>query len=214
MRKIVASSLKIASILFSVAIFSTHAMAADLTLSVRGSDGKPVADAVVTVYPGGQPTKGPIKFDWPYRVAQQNIQFNPFVLIVPAGAEVSFPNLDKVRHHVYSFSAGNRFELKLYGREENRVVRMPAVGVAAIGCNIHDQMVGFIKVVDTQYAAKTDASGKAVIRGAPDGPVVVKVWHPYLRAPRNEKTVPLAALRGAVSQDVSIELRAPAAMSH
>ncbi|WP_198577207.1 cupredoxin domain-containing protein [Caulobacter hibisci] len=180
---------------------------------MRGSDGKPVPDAVVTVYPGGQPTKGPIKFDWPYRVAQQNIQFTPFVLIAPAGAEVSFPNLDKVRHHVYSFSAGNKFELKLYGREENRTVRMPAVGVAAIGCNIHDQMVGFIKVVDTQYAAKSDASGKAVIRGAPDGAVVVKVWHPYLRAPKNEKTLPLAALKGAVAQDVAIDLRAPA-MTH
>ena len=47
---------------------------------------------------------------------------------------------------------GNKFELKLYGREENRTVKLHgAVGVAAIGCNIHDQMVGFIKVVDTPY---------------------------------------------------------------
>jgi hypothetical protein len=46
--------------------------------------------------------------------------------------------------------------------------------VAAIGCNIHDQMVGFIKVVDTAYAAKSDANGVAVIRDLPDGPVVAK----------------------------------------
>lgn len=202
--------MKIAPLLFLVAMFAGAAQAADLTVSVRGGDGKPVPDAVVMVYTNGQPTKGPIKFDWPYRVAQQNIQFNPFVLIVPVGAEVSFPNLDKVRHHVYSFSPGNKFELKLYGREENRVVRMPAVGVAAIGCNIHDQMVGFIKVVDTAYAAKSDGTGNAVVRGVPDGPVTVKVWHPYMRAPRNEKTLPITALRGATREAATVELRASA----
>ena len=199
--------MKIASILFAVAMLAGSARAADLTVSVRGADGKPVTDAVITVYPNGQPTRGPIKFDWPYRVSQQNIQFNPFVLIVPAGAEVSFPNFDKVRHHVYSFSGGNKFELKLYGREENRVVKLSAVGVAAIGCNIHDQMVGFIKVVDTAYAAKSDTNGNAVIRGVPDGPVVAKVWHPYLRAPKNEKTLAVTAVRGAARETVTIELR-------
>jgi hypothetical protein len=204
--------MKIAPILFVVALCAGSALAAstqaaDLTVSVHGADGKPVPDAVVTVYPNGQPTKGPIKFDWPYRVAQQNIQFNPFVLIVPAGAEVSFPNLDKVRHHVYSFSGGNKFELKLYGREESRSVRLPAVGVAAIGCNIHDQMVGFIKVVDTAYAAKSDANGVAVIHDIPDGPVVAKVWHPYLRAPKNEKVLAVAAVHGAARETATIELR-------
>jgi plastocyanin len=204
--------MKIAPIFFVVATLTGPALAAsvqaaDLTVSVHAADGRPVPDAVVTVYPNGQATKGPIKFDWPYRVAQQNIQFNPFVLIVPAGAEVTFPNFDKVRHHVYSFSAGNKFELKLYGREENRVVKLNAVGVAAIGCNIHDQMVGFIKVVDTAYAAKSDANGNAVIRGLPDGPVVAKVWHPYLRAPKNEKTLATTTLRGAARETATIELR-------
>jgi hypothetical protein len=199
--------MKIAPILFVVALCAGSAQAADLTVSVRGPDGKPIPDAVVTVYPNGQPTKGPIKFDWPYRVAQQNIQFTPFVLIVPVGAEVSFPNFDKVRHHVYSFSGGNKFELKLYGREESRSVRMPAVGTAAIGCNIHDQMVGFIKVVDTAYAAKSDANGVAVVHGLPDGPVVARVWHPYLRASKNEKTLALTAVHGAARETATIELR-------
>jgi len=193
--------------LFVVALWAGSAQAADLSVTVRRTDGKPVPDAVVTVYPNGQAPKGPIKFDWPYRVAQQNIQFNPFVLIVPAGAEVSFPNLDKVRHHVYSFSAGNKFELKLYGYEENRTVKLPAVGVAAIGCNIHDQMVGFIKVVDTPYAAKSDANGLAVIHDVPEGPVVARVWHPYLRAPKNEKVLATTAVHGATREAATIELR-------
>jgi hypothetical protein len=194
-----------------VAFFSTSAAAGSLSVTVRGADGKPVPDAVVTVHPGGQPTKGAIKFPWPYRVAQQNIQFSPFVLIVPTGAEVSFPNFDKVRHHVYSFSAGNKFELKLYGKEENRTVKLATPGVAAIGCNIHDQMVGFIRVVDTAYAAKTDASGVATINDIPSGAVVARVWHPYLRAMKNEKTLATTAIgAGAVREAVTVELRAPA----
>ena len=204
--------MKLIAALLMVALMSGSALAGSLTVTVRGADGKPVPDAVVTVNPDGQPTRGPIKFPWPYRVQQQNIQFSPFVLIVPAGAEVTFPNLDKVRHHVYSFSAGNKFELKLYGREENRTVKLPAVGVAAIGCNIHDRMIGFIKVVDTAYAAKSDASGVAVIADLPAGPVVVRVWHPYLRAPENEKTLPLTSMGGASAREtVTIDLRAPTA---
>lgn len=194
-----------------VALWGGHALAGDFTTTVRGTDGKPVPDAVVMVYPNGQPTKGPIKFPWAYRVAQQNIQFTPFVLVVPVGADVSFPNLDKVRHHVYSFSAGNKFEIKLYGREENRTAKMNTAGVAAIGCNIHDQMVGFIRVVDTAYAGKTDGNGVVTIPNVPAGAVVAKVWPPYLRGIKNEKTLTTTSVGGGpVREAVSIELRAPA----
>jgi len=194
--------------LLLIVFFSSKALAGTLSVTVRSADGKPVQDAVVMVYPGGQPTRGPISFPWPYRVAQQNIQFTPFVLIVPAGAEVAFPNLDKVRHHVYSFSAGNKFELKLYGREENRTVRLPTAGVAAIGCNIHDQMVGFIRVVDTAHAAKTDATGVATLADIPAGSVVARIWHPYLRAMKNEKTLATTSLSGGTTREtVTVELR-------
>jgi hypothetical protein len=193
-----------------VALWGGHALAGDFTVTVRGADGKPVPDAVVSVYPNGQPTKGPIKFPWAYRVAQQNIQFSPFMLGVPVGADVSFPNLDKVRHHVYSFSPGNKFEIKLYGHEENRTAKMNAVGAVAIGCNIHDQMVGFIRVVDTAYAGKTDDKGVVTIQDVPPGAVVAKVWHPYMRALKNEKTLATASLgAGATREAVSIDLRAP-----
>jgi hypothetical protein len=198
-------------LLLMVALWAGNAFAGDFTVTVRGADGKPVPDAVVMVYPNGQPTKGPIKFPWAYRVAQQNIQFTPFMLIAPVGADVAFPNLDKVRHHVYSFSAGNKFEIKLYGHEENRTAKMSVAGVVAIGCNIHDQMVGFIRVVDTAYAGKTDGNGVVTIQDVPAGAVVAKVWHPYMRALKNEKTLSTTSVgAGAVREQVSIDLRAPA----
>ena len=126
----------------------------------------------------------------------------------PVGGQVSFPNKDGVRHHVYSFSPAKRFELKLYGRDESRSVRFEKAGVVALGCNIHDSMVAFIKVVDTPYAAKSDASGNVVLRGVPEGAATVRVWHPYMRQPGNE-IVRQLTLRGGHTEAFVADLRTP-----
>jgi hypothetical protein len=186
------------------------AWAGDLALIVTNGSGKPVTDAVVTVYPAGAPRGGPIRFPWPNRVVQRNLQFEPFVLIAPVGSEVAFPNQDQVRHHVYSFSPAHPFEIKLYGKDETRVVRFEKAGAIALGCNIHDQMLAFIKVVDTPFAAKSDAAGRMSVRGMPGGSAIMRVWHPYLKAPGNEisRNVELPAA-GTLNQAVKLDIRAP-----
>ena len=103
-------------------ILATPAAAHDLRVSVTTPSGAAVRDAVVMVYPKAGVPKRPIRFSWPYLMVQKNMQFDPFVLIVPVGAEVAFPNRDNTRHHVYSFSPAKKFQLKLYGHEETRVV--------------------------------------------------------------------------------------------
>jgi plastocyanin len=185
------------ALLILLALLPCRALAGEAVVSVRTSDGKPLANAVVTI---AAPHSGPIHFPWAYTVAQQNLQFDPFVLIVPVGADVAFPNHDKVRHHVYSFSPAKTFELKLYGRDETRVVRFDKPGIVPLGCNIHDSMVAFIVVVDTPYAALTDGAGQAVIHGAPPGAQSVRVWHPYLRAPGNALSVSLAIPQEGVAR--------------
>ena len=194
-----------------ICLVASTARAADLSVALKTPRGQPVRDAVVTLYPAAGSGGGAIRFDWPYRMAQQNLMFDPFVLIVPAGASVRFPNRDTVRHQVYSFSPTHPFELKLYGKDESRAVRFDKVGVVALGCNIHDSMVAFIKVVDTPYAAKSDAAGQASLRGAPSGQAILRIWHPYLKAPGNEivRTVTLA--QGGVAREAAVlDLRTPA----
>ncbi|WP_421933072.1 methylamine utilization protein [Phenylobacterium sp.] len=193
---------------------ASQALAGDLSVLVRNAAGQPVRDAVVTLKPaGGAPAGAPIKFAWPYSVAQQNISFNPFVLVVPVGSQVSFPNKDNVRHHVYSFSPIKKFELKLYGRDESRSVVFDKAGVVPLGCNIHDQMIAYVVVVDTAFAGKTGADGVVLIRGAPAGAAAMTVWQPYLKAARNQvvKTISVPAAGGR--ETVSLDLRpAPGAM--
>ncbi len=190
-----------ALLLLAALMAAPCARASDLQVSLRTPKGQPVRDAVVTFYPQGG---APVRQEGPYRMAQQDLQFDPFVLVVPLGATVAFPNRDTVRHQVYSFSPAKSFELKLYGRDETRAVRFDRLGVIALGCNIHDSMVGFIKVVDTPYAAKTDAQGLATLHGLPAGAGVLKVWHPYLKAPGNELSTSLTAPRDGLVRQAQI----------
>ncbi|MDB5712196.1 MAG: hypothetical protein JWL96_4266 [Sphingomonas bacterium] len=160
------------------------AQAATVSVDVRGADGKPLAGAVVIVDTPHKPA-GPLRISGPYVMAQEKISFQPHVLIVPVGASVSFPNHDAVRHHVYSFSTPKKFELKLYGRDESRSVVFDKPGLVALGCNIHDVMSGFIWVVDTPFAAQSDAGGHVAIANVPPGGATLRLWHPSIRAPGN-----------------------------
>lgn len=186
------------------------AWAGDLAVSLKTPAGQPIVDAVIMVTP--QSGKGVPRVAPGYRMAQKDLTFQPFVLVVPVGAEVAFPNLDQVRHHVYSFSAAKPFELKLYGRDETRRVRFDKPGVVAVGCNIHDDMSAYIRVVDTAFTAKTGANGEATITGLPAGAATVTVWHPYLKSARNEAvrsaTIPAS---GSARQALVLDLRKPAA---
>lgn len=184
------------------------ALAGDLNLKLVDAAGRPVSDAVVSVRPAGGIPAGPIRFPWPTTMVQQNVAFVPNVLVVPVGATVRFPNKDKVRHHVYSFSRPAKFEIKLFSQDETRSYTFKTAGAVALGCNIHDQMTGFIKVVDTPFAIKSDAAGTARISGMATGTAQVTIWHPLLRTKDNEMVlnIPIPGT-GAASKTVPLTLR-------
>ncbi|TAL34381.1 MAG: methylamine utilization protein [Phenylobacterium sp.] len=191
----------------AVALAAAPAVAGDVSVDVRDQAGKPVRDAVVMIRPAGGVAPGtPMKVNWPMVMAQQNTQFTPYVLIVPLGSTVSFPNKDKVRHHVYSFSAPKKFELKLYGRDETRSITFDKPGAVSLGCNIHDSMIAFIFVSDTPFAAKSNPQGVAVVQDAPAGGATLLVWHPDLKA-RAPIARPLAVAGAAQRATVTVELR-------
>lgn len=183
------------------------ALAGSLDLRLTDANGAPVEDAVVTVHPASGTPKGPISFPWGTTMVQRNIAFGPHVLIVPVGATVRFPNKDKVRHHVYSFSRPAKFEIKLFGKDETRSYKFTTEGAVALGCNIHDSMSGFIKVVDTPYAAKSIASGAARLNGLPSGFARVTIWHSKLRGKDNEMIVSVPLTDGNVSRSIKLALR-------
>jgi hypothetical protein len=194
------------ALLLLVCALAAPARAADLVVSLTTPGGKPVPNAVIIVHPQAGAPRGPIHFPWPMSMAQKDMQFEPFVLIVPVGADVSFPNRDPFRHHVYSFSKAKTFELKLYSSEDARSVRFDKPGVVVLGCNIHDSMSAYIRVVDTPFAAKSNAAGEVVIHDLPTGAATLTLWQPFLKARDGEEsreiTVPAAGLKLALTADL------------
>ncbi len=199
----------IISLLVAALLLCPQAVSAGtLELRLNDAKGQAVEDAVVTAHPASGMPKGPISFLGGTTMVQQNIAFAPHVLIVPVGATVRFPNRDKVRHHIYSFSRPARFEMKLFGKDEARSYTFSTEGAVALGCNIHDSMSGFIKVVDTPFAAKSNAAGAARLAGLPAGFARITIWHPKLRGKDNEMTVSLPiTASGNVSRTLTLALR-------
>ena len=180
--------------------------AAPLSVRVVDAAGRPVKDAVVTLYPAGNAARAP-RAGGRYTVSQKAIQFHPFLSIVPVGADVSFPNLDPTKHHVYSFSPAKRVELKLFARDQSRTVHFDKPGVVALGCNIHDQMSAFIVVTDSQWTARTNGQGVAAFNDAPGSSGRLVLWHPYLRAPVGTMQQQVAS--GQRSAGFKVRLRPP-----
>jgi len=185
---------------------SASVTAAPLAVRVVDTSGRPVRDAVVTLYPAGAAAHAP-RPGGRFVVSQKNMQFHPFMTIVPVGADVSFPNLDPTKHHVYSFSPAKRFELKLFAKDQSRTVHFDRPGVVALGCNIHDQMSAFIVVTDSAWTARTNAQGVAAFADAPNVPGRVTVWHPYLQAPSGQVQQAVSAAQRLAT--FSIRLRSP-----
>jgi len=184
--------------------------AAPLAVRVVDSSGRPVRDAVVTFYPSGSAARAP-RGGGRFTISQQKLQFHPFLSIVPVGADVSFPNLDPTKHHVYSFSSAKKFELKLFAKDQSRTVHFDRTGVIALGCNIHDAMSAFIVVTDSVWTARTNGQGVVAFANAPNAPGRVTVWHPYLRAPGGAVQQGIAAAQRSAT--FSIRLRPPPPMS-
>lgn len=137
-------------------------------------------------------------------VAQEKRRFVPEVLVVTAGTQVQFPNHDTVRHHVYSFSPAKKFELKLYSGMPANPVLFDQPGVVVLGCNIHDQMVGWILVVETPYYAQADNAGAVRIDKVPPGEYTLNVWHAGLPVGAPAVARPLVVAEGGAPVTVRL----------
>ena len=176
--------------------------AANVNISVTDAAGKPLAGAVAYLQAAaGKLAAKPLAG---IEISQAKRQFAPRVTIVTVGTPVTFPNLDTVRHHVFSFSPIKTFELKLYAGVPNVPVLFDKPGFAVLGCNIHDQMAAWVAVLDTPLFAQTAVSGKARIEGAAAGSYKLRVWHPGLGA--NDEPAAIAINVGAVDLEQGVKL--------
>ncbi len=179
---------------------STHA--ATVSVVVTDADNRPLVDAVVMLEPAAG--RLPVSPMSGVQIAQVHRQFTPQISVVTVGTPVTFPNNDTVRHHVYSFSPVKTFELKLYAGVPAQPVVFDKPGIAVLGCNIHDQMVAWVVVVDTPLHARSAASGRAQIDGVAPGSYRLRVWHSSLAEDAPPTSTPLVVGNADIEQRSSL----------
>jgi plastocyanin len=145
------------------------------------------------------------KFDAPKEhvvVDQRKMTFAPKVTVVLQGTTVDFLNSDPVGHNVYWPSvSGNKklaHNMGTWPKGEKKPFQFNDLGVAALLCNVHPEMSGYVVVAPTPYFAVTDKDGNFEIKNVPAGKYTLKTWS------EDGKPVTQAVEVGAGS--VSVEL--------
>ena len=162
-----------------------HVNAASVSAKRTTNDGKPVKDAVVSLNTNRSVRA---KKGQTFIIDQVNKTYVPHVTVIQAGNNISFPNKDNIRHHVYSFSAAKKFELPLYEGTPTNPVTFNKPGIVVLGCNIHDWMRAYIYVSETPYFGVSDSSGNIKIKNIPDGSYSLTTWHPRIKNDSEDKS--------------------------
>lgn len=188
-------------------LFSVPAQVGAVELRVQLSGGQvpgDLAEAVVSLHPvehARAASPGTAVMD------QRASAFVPRVLPVRVGTRVSFPNSDRIRHQVYSFSQARPFELPLYAGAEAAPVDFDTPGIVVVGCNIHDSMIGYVVVLDTPHFDRAGGRG-GVVLDAPAGQYRLQVWHPRLEGAALQRPVTIEAGK---PQQLRVAVELPAA---
>jgi plastocyanin len=111
---------------------------------------------------------------------QKHLEFVPHVMVVLKGTTVDFLNSDATLHNVFwPDIGGNRklaHNLGTWPQGQRKSFTFNDVGAAALLCNVHPEMSGYLIVVPTPYFAVTDSSGDFEIKDVPPGKYTVKTW--------------------------------------
>ena len=162
--------------------------------------GKPVKHAYVAIPRGTieQPTEAPAVMD------QVDVSFVPHVLAIDQGQAVIFPNSDNIRHHVYSFSKPKKFEIKLYQGVPKKPIYFEKPGLVALGCNIHDSMLGYIYVSPWPEYGVSDENGVVNFESKPSE---LAIWHPRLKGQASlfRQSLDLDTQQNAVSLTLNLQ---------
>ncbi|MDN3610277.1 hypothetical protein ACODM8_14130 [Vibrio ostreicida] len=157
-------------------------LATPLEVTVLQNNGRPLQQAVVTVTSASLPSdRSLVDKKSPPEIAQDGQAFSPYISVVQVGEPVVFTNKDTISHHIYALTGPLDFSFVIRATQAGIEKTFSSQGTVAMGCNIHDWMSGYIKVVNTPYYGQTSRTGRVDL-DIPDrlDEATLSVWHPQM----------------------------------
>jgi len=148
---------RFATAVVTICVSSAPAGAAGLGVRISDTRGNAVSDAVITVAPQAAGSVQPAPTPATRVIDQKNETFIPYIEVFRPGDKVVFHNSDNTRHHAYSFAPARQSEFVLAPGESSTALQLDKLGVIAVGCNIHDQMITHLYVSDAPWLANRSA---------------------------------------------------------
>lgn len=182
------------------------AFAAGVSITVDDTKGRPAAGAIVELVSDTHADLPASRVPAEAIIDQRRETFIPLVSLVRKGGQVVFTNNDATMHQVYSFSPIKQFQFEIDQGERSKPVVFGQSGVASIGCNIHDQMIAYVYVADSPFAAMTDTKGYVTFQDVPAGAYHAAVWHPQAMPGRPFAPQPVAVANSPVALTLQIPL--------
>lgn len=121
---------------------------------------------------------------------QNGCRYQPHVLAVPAGAELTILNPDKVLHNIHTYSKINdpinraqpKFKKKLK-------VKFDKPEIMEVKCDVHGWMSAWLFVAGNPYYSITGEDGAFSLTEVPAGKYQVRIWHEKLGTQTREVEV-------------------------
>jgi plastocyanin len=199
--------------LLALFVCAAQAHAATLDILVVDTNGRPAANAVVSLQPPDGAAMPPARLPAEGVIDQRNETFLPLVTILRTGGSIVFTNNDTTMHQVYSFSPIKQFAFEIDQGHKSEPVVFDKPGVASIGCNIHDQMITYVFVASTPWAVLSDAKGRVKFADIPHGSYRAIVWHPQL-VPGRAAPSTTVAVNGDMKLSLTVPLLSVAPAKH
>ena len=132
-------------------------------------------------------------------INQQGCRYEPHVLGVMVGQELTIRNSDDLLHNIHALPFENKefnFGQPSKGMEEKKSFQKQEVMVK-VKCDVHPWMSAWIGVVAHPCFSVTDATGKFDIKGVPPGKYTVEVWQEKYKSVTAEVEVKAGAAAAA-----------------
>ena len=167
---------QIISSIFCSILLCSSAVALELTIRLNEKTNLPLDGTIVELAGPDHVTAS----QKDHVINQIKKEFDPSISIVPKGSTILLLNEDSFKHHIYSLSKGNQFDIPLFSKPSQKEVLLNSHGIVKMGCNIHDWMISYVDVNESELVKEVSKS-PVTFSGLSAGEYQVRVWNPRFR---------------------------------